>query len=282
MHVDAGKHARLRNDDLDRRVAGKRVLGGKGVVVPHHDDGRGALGQRAGLADDGNEVAGLVEFGKELEALFACCLAGSRAAGEAGREHAEDCLVGGARIAGEGDLAGIFRLEKVRPVSRRIGNQILVHDQGHHAVIVAVPVAFGILGTVRDRIPGRYLVGLDQAFGLGGRAEGETDVDDVGRLRALVVLVRLDRLDLVGRAGIRVQLVDRDFRVLGLEAGNDVAVAAPVMRQRDGRQLAFRLGSGNEFVHGLCRSKGRRQHERRRRKGKQLSRELEHSVSPLN
>ncbi len=41
------------------------------------------------------------------------------------------------------------------------------------------------------------LVGLQQAIGLGRRAEGEADVDHVGRLRALVVLVGLDRLDLV-------------------------------------------------------------------------------------
>ena len=44
---------------------------------------------------------------------------------------------------------------------------------------------------------------MEQAFGLGRGAEGEADVDHVRRLRALVVLVRLDRLDLVAGAGVR-------------------------------------------------------------------------------
>ena len=49
---------------------------------------------------------------------------------------------------------------------------------------------------------------MRQALGLGGRAEREADVDHVGRLRAGVVLVGADRLELVGRAGVGVQLVD--------------------------------------------------------------------------
>ena len=61
------------------------------------------------------------------------------------------------------------------------------------------------------------LYGWMQAVGLGLRAEREADVDDVRRLRARVVLVGLDRLDLVAGAAVGVELVDRDA-VLGGEA----------------------------------------------------------------
>ena len=106
--------------------------------------------------------------------------------------------------------------------------------EGQDAEVVAVPVAVRILELGIDRVPGRDLVGLDQLVGLGRVAEGDADVDDVRRLRAGVVLVGLDRLDLVAGAGVGVELVDREA-VLGLEAVDDRAVVAPVVGQGDGR-----------------------------------------------
>src|SRR5690606_27983869 len=117
-------------------------------------------------------------------------------------------LVVAERIAGQRDAVGIFRLQEVRPVLRHVLDDIGVHHEGENAVVVTVPVTFGILGLVGDRIPGGYLVRLDQPFGLGGRAEGQTDVDDVRSLIAGVALVGLDGLDLIGRTGVGVQFVD--------------------------------------------------------------------------
>ena len=158
-------------------------------------------------------------------------------------------LVRGARITGKRDGVLEIAAKQVRPVGRRCLDDVLVHDEGHDAVVVAVPGAVGILGAVRDRVPGGDLVWLDQAFLLGERSVGETDVDHVGRLRAGVALVGADRLHLVGGAGVGVELVDRDSRILRLETVDYGAVAAPVMRQRDRGQRAFLLGGGHKVVH---------------------------------
>ena len=91
------------------------------------------------------------------------------------------------------------------------------------------------------RVPGGDLVGHEQALVLGGRAIANADVDDIRSLRALAVLVGADGLDLIGRAGVRVELVDL-HAVLGLVGLDDLAVVGPVVRQRDGGQRAFGLG----------------------------------------
>jgi len=78
-----------------------------------------------------------------------------------------------------------------------LAHQIGIDLEGQHAVVVAIPVAFGVFGAVRNGGPGGYFVGLDQAGRLGRRAEGEADVDGVGGLRAFVVFVGLNGLNLV-------------------------------------------------------------------------------------
>jgi hypothetical protein len=282
LHVDAGDDAGLRNDDVDGRIALQRVAAGKRVVVPGHQDRRLALGKRRRLADDRHEIAGGVQLLEEVETSGAGSFAGGSATGKTSGVDSLDGLVGGARVAGKGNGVGKFGLQQISPVGRRFLDEVLVHQEGEHAVVVAGPEAIGVLGAVRDRVPGGDLVGLDQAVGLGGRAEGQADVDDVGRLRALVVLVGLDGLDLVAGAGIGVEFVDGDVRILRLEAGDDVAVATPVMRQGDGGELAFLLRRGNQFIHGLGRRDSRGRHEGDGRKGKQFPREFEHVFSPLN
>src|SRR5690606_28446599 len=107
-----------------------------------------------------------------------------------GRVDGYDGVVGGARIAGEGDLVGIVRLQKVSPACRIVaGHDVLVDTESQYAVVIAVPVTVGILGFGRDLVPGGNLVGLQQAFFLGLRTKGKADIEDVGSLRALVVLI---------------------------------------------------------------------------------------------
>ena len=68
--------------------------------------GVGALCQRAGLADDRHEVAGLVQFGKKLQARFARLLARLAATGDMpAAMNGQNRLVGGARITGQRDLS---------------------------------------------------------------------------------------------------------------------------------------------------------------------------------
>ena len=200
--------------------------------------------QRARLADDRYEVARIVQRFEEVQpclaGFFTRCSPGRHAC----RQNSQDCLVRRARITRQRHLSCIFGLQKISPILRHILDEVLVHDKGHHTVIVAIPMTIGVLDAIRNFVPGGNFVGLRQTLGLGGRTEGKAHVDDVGGLRALVVLVGLDRFDLVGGPGVGVQLVDGDFRILGLEAVDDSAVSAPVMRQRDGRQRAFGLGSG--------------------------------------
>ncbi len=109
----------------------------------------------------------------------------------------DDGVVVGLGLAGEGDGVRELRLHEVGPRGRVVtGDNVLVDAESHHAVIVAVPEAFFVLGFDGDLVPGRDLVGLQQALFLGLRAEGEADIEDVrapagpccpcwrGRLRA--------------------------------------------------------------------------------------------------
>ena len=75
----------------------------------------------------------------------------------------------------------VLGLEQVGPVLRDVRDDLGVDLERQHAVVVAVPHPVGILGRVRDRVPGRDLVRLEQALRDGLRAEGQTDVDDVRR-----------------------------------------------------------------------------------------------------
>lgn len=119
LNVNTGKHALGRYDDFGRRVVVQRFLPGKRVVVPGNDDRRRALRQRTGLADNGQEVASLVEVGEVFQASFASFLAGLRIGSKTSSENAEDCLVGRARVTCESDLTGEFRLQEIGPVLRR-------------------------------------------------------------------------------------------------------------------------------------------------------------------
>ena len=242
LDIDTGDDAVGRHHDFGLGVAGKAIAPGQSIVVPRHHDRGGALGGRGGLADHRHEVARLVELGEVGETGLGSGLGIGGTGREAGAVDALDGLVGSARITGEGHGIGVVGGLEVGPGGRDLADEVGVHEERQHAVIVAVPVAFSVLGRVRDRVPGRDLVGLDQAFGLGRGAEAETDVDHVGSLRAGIALVGLDGFDFIGRAGIRVQLVDGDARILGLEAFDHGAIAAPVVRQGDGGQLAFGLG----------------------------------------
>jgi hypothetical protein len=259
LHIDAGDHAGLRHHDLDVGVALQGVAVGQRVIVPADDDRSGALGERCHLADHWDEVALRMQLLEELEALLPGVRSGLAALGQARGIDAENGLVGGARIARERDRVLVVLLQKVGPILRRVLHDVLVHLEGQHPVVVAVPMAVRILQLGRDGVPGRDLVGLDQSLGLGGGTIGEADVDDVRRLRALVVLVGLDGFDLVAGARIRVQLIDLDA-VFVLEALQQRAVAAPVVRQRDGGELPFLLGGGDQRVHRFRRDdRARRQ-----------------------
>ena len=120
LHIDASDDARCRNDDFNRRVAVEAVAPCEAVVVPGDDDRGRALGERSRLADDRNEVAGLVEFCEEGKTCFTglrcILLAGSEASGVDGLNS----LVRSARVAGERDDVGVFGVLQVGPVLRDI------------------------------------------------------------------------------------------------------------------------------------------------------------------
>ena len=138
------------------------------------------------------------------------------------------------------------------------GDNVLVDAEGEHAVIVAIPEAFGILGVIGDVVPGGDLVGLEQAFILGLRAEGEADIEHVGGLRAGIADIGADGFELVGRAGIGIEFVDGDVGILGLEALDHAAIVAPGVGQGDDGELAFGLGGFIERVEvGLGEGGGR-------------------------
>jgi SAM-dependent methyltransferase len=70
-------------------------------------------------------------------------------------------------FAAERDAVLVVGAEQVRPISRRFLHDVLVHLEGEDAVIIAVPAAVRVLRRIRDRRPGRDLIGLDQGVLLG-------------------------------------------------------------------------------------------------------------------
>ena len=57
---------------------------------------------------------------------------------------------------GKSHRIGILGAEKVRPILGRVLDDVLVHLEGDHAVIIAIPVALGILGVIGNR---RHAIG---------------------------------------------------------------------------------------------------------------------------
>ncbi|EKD59723.1 MAG: hypothetical protein ACD_54C01174G0001 [uncultured bacterium] len=251
LHIDARQSARSRDDHFGLRVACQRVTPCQRVVVPGRDDRGCALRDAAGLAADRHEIACLVQPGKELQPLGGRLGPRFAAHRHACRHHRHQPLVARARIARQRKRPSIFRLHQIGPVGRQGRHHVGVHDERHHAIIVAIPEAICILGTVRDAVPGRNLVGLDQPFFLGSRAERQTDIQHVRSLRAGVALVGAHRFQLVCRRPVRVQFVHGDLGILLLEALDHGTIAAPVMRQRDGGQRAFGLGCSGDFFQRL-------------------------------
>jgi len=250
LDVQATEATRLRDGHVDLGVAVRLVTMGQGVVGPANGDRRGALVDGARLGDRRDEVAGFLKLGEEVEAGLGVV---QRAAVAEGRGVDRlDRLVGDARVAGQGDLVLVRRVEEVGPVGWWRGHDGMVRFERQDAVVVAVPEAVRILGGVRDAAPRGDLVGGDEAVLLGLRAERQADIDDVRRLRALVGLVGLDGLDLVAGAGVRVELVDRDAVLRG-EAGDHRPVVAPVVGQGDGGEAALLLGGRHERRHRVRR-----------------------------
>ena len=171
-------------------------------------------------------------------------------------------LVGRGRVTRQGDHVLVVGLEQVGPVLRDGLDDGGVDLERHDTVVVAVPQAGGVLGRVRDRVPGRDLVRLVEVLGDALRAVAQADVDDVRRLRAGVGLVGDDGRQLVLRAAARVEPVDRD-PVLGGEPVDDGTVVAPVARERDRVQAAFGLGGRDEGVHAAPSLPTRRPRRRR-------------------
>src|SRR5215472_966860 len=161
-------------------------------------------------------------------------------------------------------------------------------DWGADALMIEPPVALDRSDNMSgprhgpDSVPGRDLVRLQQAFGLGRGAEGETHIDDVRRLRALVSLIGLDRLDLVAGAGIGIELIHLET-VGRLEAIDDGAVAAPVMRHGDDGELTLLLRRRHQIAHGIGRGRARQGADRqsRGRRQRPSARHCSlHSLSP--
>src|SRR5690606_16388050 len=85
-----------------------------------------------------------------------------------------------------------------------------------------------------------------------------------------------DRLQFVGGAGVRVEFVDGDLRILGLEASNHVTIAAPAVRQSDRGQHALGLCGGLEFAKILSRQNRGRYLQRGGGQRQRGSRAFEH------
>ncbi len=140
--------------------------------------------QRAGLGDDRDEVARVVQLLEEVQTSFASRIARGSARGHANRQNRQDRLV--SRRAGllPAPPDRVFRLRKgsAQSCGKTVLDQVGVRQEEHHAIIVALLVAIRVLDAIRDFVPGGNLVGLRQSFSLGGRTKGKAHVDDVGGL----------------------------------------------------------------------------------------------------
>ena len=203
----------------------------------------------AALPMTGTKLPGLVQIGKELQAGFAGRSAGSGAAGEAGGVDALDRLVGRARVTGQGDGILVVRAEEIGPVLRHGLDDVGVHFEGEHAVIVAVPGAVGVLGAVRDRVPGGDLVG--HAAGRrpwrSGRRTGRRRSRRAPAGPVLPLFALIASISSPEPASGLSSLTARPY--FALKPSMTAAVAAPVVRQSDRREGSLLLRGGDEVIH---------------------------------
>ena len=159
-----------------------------------------------------------------------------------------DGLVGRGRVAGQGDLVLVLGLEQVGPVLRDVRDDLGVDLERQDAVVVAVPDAVGVLGGLRDRVPGRDLVRLEEVLGDALRAEARPTSTTSGAcgpgLALLALMASISSFE--PPSGLS-PLIGIPY--LAVNPSMSCTVVAPVARQRDGVQAAFGLGRGDEGVH---------------------------------
>ena len=190
----------------------------------------------------GGQVAGFLQLLEEVKTrlqvidVAACELVDHQVAVEGG--------TGFGGLAVQGHRAGELGIEQI---VQRVDLTVLIGipAHGHDAGVVGVVGAVGILGGVRNLVPGLHLVRSEAIGGSGG--DGLADIEHVGG--GVGALVGLGGVKLFLGGSVRVELGDLDLRVLLLKALDDLAVVGPVVRQRDDVQRTLFLGGLFEVFH---------------------------------
>ncbi|MNS64656.1 hypothetical protein D3C72_977910 [compost metagenome] len=128
--------------------------------------------------------------------------------------------------------------------------QLFIDDEGDGAGVGQCPVAVLVLGPIRNLIPGRRLVRLHHALLDCDRAEGGTDVADVG---AGVVFFSGELGDFLRRAHVGVDVFQAVF--LGQVFPGAFPVG-PVIGHADAVDCAFRFRSGFQGFQIISRHGG--------------------------
>ncbi|MNZ84955.1 hypothetical protein D3C78_1037280 [compost metagenome] len=198
----AGDDRPVRGDQHFEAFRVDLVAVAQAVEVPHNAhfdlaffqglDGR--VGQRQALL--------LGQLGEQLKARGDVALIAL--VGDGCGQHAVGGLGGSTDIA-DGDL--VLAFFQVVPGFRAFLflHQVLVDDEGDGAGIGQRPVTILVLGPARYLVPGARFVRLAHALGHGNRAEGGTDVTDIG---AGVVLLGIELGDFLGRAHVGVGVLE--------------------------------------------------------------------------
>ena len=87
----------------------------------------------------GNQIALGIQLLEELKASIPGFSSGGLATGNACGMDGKDCLVGSAGITGEGDGVLVLILLQIGPVGGDVLDDVLVHMEGEHAIVIAIP-----------------------------------------------------------------------------------------------------------------------------------------------
>src|SRR5450432_169150 len=230
-----------------RGVLGLRVVTvGECIEIPTEGNRNFTLLHQSSLNHSAVQVASCSQLLKELQTRGR--VVQGTTVRQRGCPHGVYCLAGRGRISTEADHALIFGLQQVGPIQRNILNYIRVDFKRHSAVVVTPIKTIGVLQGVRDRVPGRNLVGLEQPSGFGLFSPNKAYVNDVRVLRASIASVSLDSGDFVTGTAIGVEVTNLQT-VLGEEGLFDFAIVCPVVGERDDVQATFFFRGGNQSVH---------------------------------
>lgn len=246
MKIEKGDKERIRDDGLKLRIEVKSVEVGKRIIVKEDEDRGRKMWKRGGIEDERKEIEVGVKLIVELEEIIERRLERIREEWDEGGMKKENRMRRKERIEWEREGIGIIDIEKVLKIMWRVIEDVIVKIKGKKEVIIEIKVKLRVIGDIRDLVKGGKIVGMCKEVFIWGSEEWKEEIDEVGWMREIIVIVGIDGIKLVERKWVGVKLVEID-EIFVIEGIDDVEIEEKVMREWDGGKIKLRIGGGNEL-----------------------------------